>query len=42
MDVAINKKGKRRIVFNDEVYFWFVKIEKDGSHRIHILRKIKR
>ncbi len=40
--MAINTKGKRKIVFNDEVYFGFVKIEKDGSHRIHILTEDKK
>ncbi len=40
--MAINTKGKRKIVFNDEVYFWFVKIEKDGSHRIPILTEDKK
>ena len=40
--MAINTKGKRKIVFNDEVYYWFVRIEKDGSHRIHILTEDKK
>lgn len=40
--MAINTKGKRKIIFNNEVYYWFVKIEKDGSHRIHILTEDKK
>ncbi len=40
--VAINTKGKRKVIFNDEVYYWFVRIEKDGSHRIHIMSENKR
>ena len=39
--MAINTKGKRKIVFNDEIYYWFVRIEKDGSRRIHILTEDK-
>lgn len=27
---------------NDEIYHWFVRVEKDGSHRIHILSEDKR
>lgn len=40
--MSINAKGKRKIVVNDEIYYWFVRVEKDGSHRIHILSEDKR
>ena len=40
--MAIYTKGKRKIVFNDAIYYWFVRIEKDGSHRIHILTEDKK
>lgn len=40
--MAINTKGKRKIIYNDKVYYWFVKIENDGSHRIHILTEDKK
>ena len=38
--MSINAKGKT--VVNDEIYYWFVRVEKDGSHRIHILSEDKR
>ena len=40
--MAINTKGKRKIVINDEIYYWFVRSEKDGSHRIHIMTEDKK
>ena len=38
----INKKGKRKIIFKDKEYYWFVRVEKDGSHRIHIMTEDKK
>ena len=35
--MAINPKGKRKIVFHDQIFYWFVRTEQDGSHRLHIL-----
>lgn len=40
--MSINVKGKRKIVVNDEIYYWFARVEKDGSHIIHILSEDKR
>ena len=40
--MAINTKSKRKIVYKDKTYYWFVRIEKDGSHRIHIMTEDKR
>ena len=42
IDMSINTKGKRKLIFNDKVYYWYVKVEKDGSHRIHILAEDKK
>ena len=27
--MAINTKGKRKIVYKDKTYYWFVRIEKE-------------
>lgn len=40
--MAINTKGKRKIVVDGEVFYWFVGIEKNGSHRIHIMSEDKK
>ena len=40
--MGINTKGKRKIVIDGEVYYWFVRIENDGSHRIHIMTEDKK
>ena len=40
--MAINTKGKRRIIFKNIIYYWFVRVEEDGSHRIHILTEDKK
>ena len=40
--MAINTKGKRKIVVNDKIYYWYVRVEEDGSHRIHILTEDKK
>ena len=40
--MGINTKGKRKIVVDGETYYWFVRIEKDGSHRIHIMTEDKK
>lgn len=40
--MSINAKDKRKIVVNDEIYYWFVRVEKDRNHRIHILSEDKR
>lgn len=40
--MAINTKGKRKIVVDDEQFYWFVRIEKNGSHRIHIMSEDKK
>lgn len=40
--MAINTKGKRKIVIDDEVFYWLVRIEKNGNHRIHIMSEDKK
>lgn len=40
--MAINAKGKRRIIFKNKIYYWFVRVEEDGSHRIHIMTEDKK
>ncbi len=40
--MGINTKGKCKIVIDGEVYYWFVRIENDGSHRIHIMTEDKK
>ena len=40
--MAINTKGKRKIIFKNKIYYWFVRVEEDGSHRIHILTEDKK
>ena len=40
--MGINTKGKRKIVVDGETYYWFVRIEKDGGHRIHIMTEDKK
>jgi hypothetical protein len=40
--MTINTKGKRKLVYKDKIYYWFVKIEKNGSHRIHIMTEDKK
>lgn len=40
--MAINTKGKRKIIFKNKIYYWFVRVEEDGSHRIHILTEGKK
>jgi hypothetical protein len=40
--MAINKTGKRKIVVDGKEYYWFVRVENDGSHRIHIITDDKK
>ena len=40
--MAINTKGKRKIVVNDKEFYWFVRLEEDDSHKIHIMTEDKK
>lgn len=37
----VSKKGKRKIIFDDSVYYWYIKIS-DNSHRLHIISDDKK
>ena len=37
----VSKKGKRKIVYDDRVYYWYVRVT-EGSHRIHIISEDKK
>ncbi|SEL22463.1 hypothetical protein [Ruminococcus albus] len=37
----VSKKGKRRIVYDDRVYYWFVRVTEE-SHRINIISEDKK
>ena len=37
----VSKKGKRKIVYDDRVYYWYVRVT-EGSHRIHIVSEDKK
>lgn len=38
----VSKKGKRKIKYNDNIFYWYVRKTHEGSLRIHILSKDKR
>ncbi|RHR49404.1 hypothetical protein DWX10_21970 [Clostridium sp. AF18-27] len=38
----ISKKGKRRMEYNGAVYYWFVRKNREGVPRIHILSEDKK
>ena len=40
--MAVSSKHKRKFEFKGQTYYWFVRIESDGSHRIHILSDDKK
>ena len=35
--MAVSPKGKRKHIYNDETYYWFVRKNDEGSMRIHII-----
>ncbi|MCM1228664.1 MAG: hypothetical protein NC489_00875 [Ruminococcus flavefaciens] len=37
----VSKKNKRKIIFNDSVFYWYVRID-DGCHRVHIISDDKK
>ncbi|MBO4867464.1 MAG: hypothetical protein J5582_13045 [Ruminococcus sp.] len=37
----VSKKGKRKIVYDDRVYYWFVRVTEE-SHRINIISEDKK
>ena len=36
----ISEKNKRKIIYNDTVFYWYIKID-DKGHRIHMLSEDK-
>ena len=38
----ISKKGKRKVVYEDKVFYWFVRANSDGIPKIHILSEDKK
>lgn len=38
----ISKKGKRKFVYKDKVFYWFVRANSEGIQRIHILSEDKK
>ena len=37
----ISKKGKRKLVYNDSVYYWFVRVNEKG-YRLYIMSEDKK
>ena len=37
----VSKKGKRKIVYDDKVYYWYVRVTEE-SHRINIISEDKK
>ena len=38
----VSKKGKRKIEYNGEIFYWFVRKNNKGIPRIHILSENKK
>ena len=38
----VSKKRKRKIVYNDKIFYWFVRVDDNGNMRIHILSEDKK
>ena len=38
----VSKKGKRKIQYGDQIFFWFIRTNNTKSKRIHILSDDKR
>lgn len=38
----VSKKGKRKIEYNENIFYWYVRKKPDGSPQIHILSEDKR
>ena len=38
----VSKKGKRKIEYNDNIFYWYVRKNSEGNPRIHILSEDKR
>ena len=38
----ISQKGKRKLIYEGEIFCWFVQVNSTGSHRIHIMSEDKK
>ena len=38
----VSKERKRKIVYNDKIFYWFVRVDDNGNMRIHILSEDKK
>ncbi|WP_373266045.1 hypothetical protein [Hungatella hathewayi] len=38
----VSKKGKRKFVYKDKVFYWFVRANSEGIQRIYILSEDKK
>ncbi len=36
-NLAVSPKGKRKYIYNNETYYWFVRKNSEGIFRIHII-----
>ncbi len=37
----VSKKGKRKLVYGDKVFYWYVRMT-EGRHRIHVISEDKK
>ena len=37
----VSSKGKRKIIYGDSVYYWYIRID-DKGHRLHIISDDKK
>ena len=40
--MAVSAKEKRKHIYNNETYYWFVRKNSDGNPRIHIISNDKK
>lgn len=38
----VSKRGKRKLIFNDRIFYWFVRKNSSGIPKIHILSEDKK
>ncbi len=38
----VSKKGKRKIVYEEKIFYWFVRTNEEGKIKIHILSEDKK
>lgn len=40
--MSVSSKGKRKYIYNNETYYWFVRKNSEGIPRIHIISDDKK